>query len=112
MYQLTNITNKAKQTITWSNGDLDVDLYFEYKPNQLGWFIDIKYQDLVNYRNIRVTTHRNLLRSYSAILPFGMMITTSDGLEPMGIDDFTSGYATVYILTRDECKQIEEIYYA
>lgn len=112
MYELNILGNEPKQSITWTNENIEVDLYFEYKDNQLGWYLGVKYGETVDYKNIRLTTSPNLLRAYSAYLPFGIMCLTEDGLEPMTIDDFSNGYAKVYMLTKDDCKQVEANYYA
>lgn len=112
MYQLTNLTNKPKQLVVWTNENLEVEIYLEYIPNQFGWFFGVKYSDIVDYKNIRLTVHENILRSYSNLLPFGLMCVTDDGQEPTGIDDFASGYASIYMLTQQECKQLEDMYYA
>lgn len=112
MYKLDTLTSDAKQYTTWTFGNNDeVQLYFEYKENQMGWFLGIKYGNDINYRNIRLTTHPNLLRAYVSMIPFGMMIKTLDGLEPMSIDDFENGYCSVYMLTKNECELLEGNYY-
>lgn len=112
MFKLDNLTANSKQYTTWTFNNDEVQLYFEYKENQLGWFLGIKYGDTIDYRNIRLTTHPNLLRAYKNILPFGMMVTTLDGLEPMSIEDFTNGYCSVYMLTSTECQLLEGGTYA
>lgn len=113
MYKLGNITNDYKQNIEWLTEDgQSVYLYLEYLPNQLGWFLGIKYGDDIDYKNIRITNTLNLLRSYRAYLPFGILCTTEDNLEPMGLDDFATGYASIYMLTKLECSKVEDDYYA
>lgn len=112
MYKLDTLTADAKQYTTWTFGsNEEVQLYFEYKENQAGWFLGVKYGNDINYTNIRLTTHPNILRAYKNTMPFGMMITTLDGLEPMGIDDFESGYCSVFMLTKTECELLEGSYY-
>ena len=113
MYKLDTLTADAKQYTTWTlgNGE-EVELYFEYKENQLGWFLGLKYGNDIDYKNIRLTTHPNILRAFINTIPFGMMITTLDGLEPMGIDDLSSGYCEIYMLTQTECQLLEGSIYA
>lgn len=112
MYQLTQLDSQSKQQIEMILDNQDrVVLKFEYKPNQLGWFFGFKYGD-VNYQNIRLTTTYNLLRAYRNWLPFGLRCDTPDMEEPMNIDDFTTGYATVYLLTKEDIQAIEGNYYA
>lgn len=52
-----------------------------------------------------------MLRSYRNYLPFGLRCDTLDGLEPTDIDDFSTGYAEVYILTSEDVEAIEANYY-
>lgn len=112
MYLLNNLTSNAKQKLTWitPNGE-EVQLYFEFRANQIGWFIGIKYNDY-DFSNVRLTTNFNLLRHYNSYLPFGLMCMTNDGFEPMNKDDFSNGYAKIYMLTLEECKLIEDKQYA
>lgn len=111
MYKLTNLGDEPKQQITMILEDnTRVVFNFEYKANQLGWFFGFKYGD-IDYQNIRLTTAYNILRAYRSYLPFGLRCDTPDMGEPMDIDDFANGYATVYLLTRNDVKAIEGNYY-
>lgn len=112
MFLINNLGNEPKQVTTFVKDNLEVSISLEYKDNQLGWYFGISYGDDVNFQNIRLTVGYNLLRGYSAYLPFGLMCLTDDGLEPMTIDDFSNGYAKIYILTKEECKLVENNYYA
>lgn len=111
MYQLTSLGNEPRQQIIMIvNENIRVPFNFEYKENQMGWFFGFQYGD-VNYQNIRLTTSYNILRAYRNWLPFGLRCDTADDEEPMSIDDFVSGYATVYLLTKEDVQAIESNYY-
>lgn len=112
MYRITQLDNNPKQKIRMllENGN-EVLFHFEYKSNQQGWFFGFTYGD-VNYQNIRLTTSYNILRAYRNWLPFGLRCDTVDSFEPMDINDFISGYATVYMLTPEDITAIEGQYYA
>lgn len=111
MLQLTSLGNEAKQKITMLLDDNSrVVFTFEYKPNQLGWFFGFQYGD-INYQNIRLTTSYNILRAYRNYLPFGLRCDTPDMEEPLDIDDFVNGYASVYLLTKADVEAIEGNYY-
>lgn len=111
MYQLTQLGDEPKQElkILLDNSNT-VTFTFEYKPNQMGWFFGFQYDD-VNYQNIRLTTTYNILRAYKSYLPFGLRCDTQDGEEPLDQEDFISGYATVYFLTKSDVEAIEGNYY-
>lgn len=111
MFKINSLAGEPKQRITMLVGNLRIKLTFEYKANQLGWFFGFEYNGN-SYQNIRLTTSYNILRAYRSWLPFGIACTTSDGLEPMDINDFSSGYAKVYILTKSEIDTVEGMFYA
>ena len=111
MNLLTQIDNNPKQKIRMllDNGN-NVIFNFEYRPNQQAWFLAFEYGD-VNVQNIRLVTSYNLLRGYKSWLPFGLRCDTIDSFEPMDINDFLSGYATLYLLNADDVQATEAIYY-
>lgn len=111
MNLLTQIDNNPKQKIRMllDNGN-NVVLSFEYRPNQQAWFFGFEYGD-VNIQNIRLTTSYNLLRAYQSWLPFGLRCDTIDTFEPMDLNDFLSGYASLYLLNADDVKATESTYY-
>ena len=111
MYKLNSLAGEPKQKITAIIGNSRIDFIFEYKANQLGWFFDFTINGN-SYRNIRLTTSHNILRAYRNWLPFGLACTTLDGFEPMDLDDFVTGYATIYLLDKNDINTIESNYYA
>lgn len=111
MYQFTSLSNEPKQQITMILEDNSRVIFtFEYKPNQQGWFFGFQYGD-INDQNIRLVTSYNMLRAYKSYLPFGLRCDTLDGEEPMDLNDFVSGYATLYLLTSADVEAIEGNYY-
>ena len=111
MYKFTSLSNEPQQKITMVLDDNSRVIFtFEYKPNQLGWFFGFEYED-TNYQNIRLVTSYNMLRAYRAYLPFGLRCDTLDNEEPMDLNDFASGYATLYLLTPADVEAIEGNYY-
>lgn len=111
MYKFINLTNEPRQQVTKLLDDgTRIVFNFEHKANQLGWFFGFQYGD-VNYQNIRLTTSYNILRAYRNWLPFGLRCDTPDFEEPMDIEDFVTGYATVYLLDKQDIEAIEGNYY-
>ena len=111
MRKLNSLGSEPKQQVTALLDDNSrLPLYFEYRPNQLGWFFGFEYNG-VTYQNIRLTTSYNILRGYRNWLNFGIRCDTVDGLEPMDLNDFATGYATIYILSKEEVNTIESNYY-
>lgn len=111
MYQLTSLGNEPRQQIVVILSDNTRIMFnFEYKANQLGWFFGFTFNEQ-SYQNIRLTTSYNILRAYRSYLPFGLRCDTPDNEEPMDLDDFLTGYATVYILEKSDVEAIEGNYY-
>ena len=111
MYELTVLGNEPKQNFTIVTDDnIKIPMTFEYRANQTGWFMSLEYNGQI-YQNIRLTTSYNLFRAYMNWLPFGLRCDTLDNLEPMDLDDFTTGYATVYILNKADIETTESNYY-
>lgn len=111
MYKLNSIGGEPRQQVTALLDDgTRLPITIEYRANQLGWFFGLEYND-VKYQNIRLTTSYNILRAYRNWLPFGIRCDTLDGLEPTDLDDFSSGYATIYILTKEDVNTTESMYY-
>lgn len=111
MYLLNNLGNEPKQKLSMMLEDnTRLELYFEYRANQEGWFFGFNYND-TTYKNIRLTTSYNVLRAYRNWLPFGLRCDTIDMGEPVGVDDFVSGYASVYLLSKEDVQAIEGNYY-
>lgn len=112
MYKINSLGNEPKQEIAVLLDDNSrIPLYFEYRPNQIGWFFGFEYNGN-KYTNIRLTTSYNILRAYQNWLPFGLRCDTLDGLEPMDLSDFSNGYATIYVLTPEDINTMESTYYA
>lgn len=111
MYQISSLDNSPKQQIKIPlENNQFLTLYLEYRANQQGWFFNFTYNE-TTYTNLRLVTAYNMLRSYRNYLPFGLRCDTFDGLEPTDIDDFSTGYAQVYILTSEDVEAIEANYY-
>ncbi|MGB2578147.1 hypothetical protein AAIR98_000911 [Elusimicrobium simillimum] len=106
MQIIEDISNEASQkhTITIETGD-DVVLELIYRPTQLGWYIDITYNDFV-LRGIRVATSLNFLWQWHSLIPFGLMCECDGNQEPLSVEDFLVGRATLSILTQEEVNTI------
>lgn len=106
MKQITSLTSEYKQNLTISidTGKI-LKLNFRYSETQSCWFYEFTYE---GFRAgwYTLVNSPNMLREFQNILPFGIGCSTIDGQDPYFINDFTSGRAKVYILTKDEVFQI------
>lgn len=110
-----NITDSSPQTmaIVLPDGST-VTLTLTYRPNQSGWFYDISWDGFSPpwiCNGNRLVTSPNILRQFKGFLPFGLTVTTIDNGEPVGQEDFVSGYATVILLSASDVLDIEATYF-
>lgn len=112
MQILENITNDAKQkhTILLAEDSSRIVLELTYKPDVLGWFLDVTYED-ANFivRNLRVVTTTNLLNQWRNKLPFGIMCQCKDSQDPLLLEDFLVKRAGLAILSKEEVNKIVEL---
>ena len=92
-----------KQRLILPNGD-PIILTIRFSPLQYGWFItELSYAptDFL-IKGARVTTTPNMLHQQRNLVPFGLGCFTKDNQEPTQIEDFSSGYAQLYLLSEEE----------
>lgn len=108
MRKITSLTSSANQSVTIvTNEGVYYKLTLRYLPTQLSWVMDIVSDNFKLY-NQRVGCSVNVLDKYHNILNFGLAVWTIDGLDPMNVEDFDSGYAEIYIFNKDEKEVITE----
>lgn len=110
MYLISQLTQDPLQntTLILPNGN-PCQLTINYNDRQIGWFItNLTYGTFV-LNGIRITTSPNFLSQWRNIIPFGMACYTTNNFEPTHIQDFFSGYATLYILDQTEVEDITEL---
>lgn len=111
MKAITNISNKPKQQFSFQTSDGKIlTIWLYYISNQIGWFFDLEY-DGIKSNCHRVTNSPNIIREKQNIYPFGVGCSVSDGEEPWLLDDFASGRATLYLMTKEDVKIIERSLY-
>lgn len=111
MQAITGISNQSAQIINVAVPDgSTATITLKYRPQQLGWFFDLTWNGVnpaMQINGRRVTSFPNLLRQFRNILSFGLACITADSYEPLGVDDFDSGYAQLIVLSADDVALIE-----
>ena len=107
MKQITSFTSAPSQSwqIILDDGTL-VSILLRYCDNQKGWFYSLSYGTF-SVTNRRLVTGPNILRQFRAVIPFGIALLTSDGQEPVLIDDFQTGRASFYVLNDEDVAAVE-----
>lgn len=107
MIQVTNITDDfyQQQTVNLDGGALVFSI--RYYPQQQSWFLEqLEYAGII-IQGLRIGTIPNFLRQFKNSLKIGMACYTSDNFEPKLQQDFSSGYATLYVLTEADVVALE-----
>ncbi len=106
MYAVQQITDNAlqAQTIVLSDGTA-ISLQMRYIPLQYGWFITQLSYGSFTLWGYRVVASPNMLYQYQNQLPFGLACFVAGGRDPTQQQDFSSGNAALYVLTKAECQQ-------
>lgn len=109
MQTLDNISNDARQkhTILLAEDSSRIVLELTYKPDIIGWFLDVTYDtEDFEVHGLRVVTSTNLLNQWRNILPFGILVQCKDAQDPLLLEDFLVKRATLSILSKEEVAQI------
>ena len=112
MQTIDNISNEARQkhTILLAEDSSRIVLELTYKPMQIGWFLDVTYENAnFEMHGLRITTNTNLLNQWRNKLPFGIICQCEDAQDPLLLEDFLVKRAYLSILSADEVKQIAEL---
>lgn len=107
MNQIDNITDDASQVTSpvLDDGSV-VTIALRFLPAIERWVMDVAYGEFTA-NNLAVVVSPNMLRQWSATLPFGLACLTSNGIDPINVDDFQNGNASLFVLTADEVATLE-----
>jgi hypothetical protein len=100
MIQINGISSYPSQqfTVVGAQGEnISFNLY--YLPGQQGWFYDVSYGSFT-VTGQRLVVSLNTLNQWVNIIEFGLMCMSTDGYDPLYIDDFTTGRIALYLLTQ------------
>ena len=106
MKEITILNDAPKQTFKFTIDGYDyVEVYIEFKPQQYSWFFNLTWGNFSLFGE-RVAVSPNLLRQFKDLIPFGIMISGEDGLDPFAIDSWVTKNK-FYFLSADEVLTIE-----
>lgn len=112
MLRITEFTDSASQTclipLEDDSGTVSFDLQFA--PTQNSWYFNFTYNDLT-CNGLKLVLGPNILRCFKSQIPFGLMVTANDGIEPYQISDFVDGRVNIFVLNKTEVAQFESVVY-
>lgn len=107
MNKIDNLGDEANQLtrIVLDDGSI-VLLNFIYRGATQRWTVNITRNDFT-VNDINLCVHPNLLRDFRENIPFGLALISTDGGDPVLINDFTSGRITMYTLSAADVSLVE-----
>ena len=107
MNLVDNLTDSPNQTTTLNLDDgSSAVVIFSYKPSIQRWIIDLTW-GVFSINGFELCVHPNVLRDWRRILPFGIMVVSRDGVDPIYADDFSTGRVQLYILNKSDVASAE-----
>lgn len=108
MKKIDTISSDAFQSLYFVTED-GIQLHFtlRFLPRNQQWMMDLE-SDKFNVYGIPLLCCPNILDKFHNILTYGIMIDTTDGLDPWTVNDFEDGSASFYVLNKDELLKTTE----
>jgi hypothetical protein len=103
------ITEDPSQGMTLVLPDgTSVKFSMKYFDGQQGWYYSLTYGNF-QLSNRRIVVGLNLLRAFRNIIPFGFKVTTQNGGEILGQEDFINNNASFYLLDSEDIVEAEAL---
>lgn len=117
MKLITGITEQPNQQLNLVLPDGSrVRLTLNFRVQQSGWFADLVWvkTDGTTFpiTGLRVCTSPNILRKWSELLPFGLMVFTDKMTEPVTVKAFALGTSKMFLLDAADVQQVEDNIYS
>lgn len=108
MKQIDKISKSPSQqySLTTEDGNTVV-LRLKYLPSQQQWMFGLQWSDWTLNGAI-LSCGPNILRGYKNNIPFGIAVVSNDGLDPLYLNDFTSGRVKLYLLNKADVLAVEK----
>ena len=110
MIQITSLNDSYKQQFQYDLATYDpIDITLEFKEAQQGWFFSLTYATFEIYQE-RISVALNLLRQFRNIIPFGILVSGPDSMDPVTNDAWLTGWE-FYIIDQTDIADIEASFY-
>lgn len=108
MKQITTISDDPSQSlfINLDDGSV-VTLTLNYRPAIQRWAFGFTY-GTKGADGLLLSLHPNILRPFRNILPFGLAVISTDGVDPVLMKDFVNGRVSLHVLTAAEVADLED----
>ena len=104
---INSVTNFADQLISVALPDATrVDLELIYQGTTERWIMNVAY-GAFTANGVGVCCFPNVLRQWRNVIPFGIACVTPNLTDPVNINDFSNGIASLYLLSSDDVEAVE-----
>lgn len=100
------ITSEAKQSFIIPFEDNEIEVELEFLSTKGFWIISIRYQGKELINGLRLNSSIPLLDTFNLPFDFYIKDVNNLGLDPFDIDNFSDGFYTFNLLTRDELAEL------
>jgi hypothetical protein len=109
MRKINNLNDAYKQVFSISiEGYSAVEISLEFKPQQYAWFMSLTWGSF-SLNQERVAISPNLLRQFKNIIPFGILVSSINLVDPFSVDAWLTGWE-INILDQSELELVEAVY--
>lgn len=107
MRQIDNLSDDANQKVqvVIDDGSI-VEVTLRYMPSGQRWFFSVSRASFAPGL-IGVCVHPNLLRTWRNVIPFGLMCSSIDGVDPAYVQDWVNGRCSLFVLSAAEVAAVE-----
>jgi len=111
MLQINNLSDAADQIITTTLSDgSTLILEFIYHPTIQRWAVTITHPTIPGgvIQGFNICQGPNILRCYRNIIPFGLCVISTTGVDPINIEDWLHAVVAIFILDASEVAEVEQ----
>lgn len=110
MRKINNINASPSQTLTVAlDSNSSFTITIRYMPRLKSFYItNLVYNDFI-VKGIRIYNSQNILHAYSNIIPFGLACYSNEKRDPSLIQDFESGFSSLYVLSYNDLEAYRKV---
>jgi hypothetical protein len=110
MKLVTGLNDQPNQQLSLVLADgTTATLTLIFKTQQAGWFFDLTWGNFSAFGQ-RLVTSPNVLRQYSGLIPFGLLVISDNELDPVNIRSFVT-VSKLYLLEGVDLTDVETLFY-
>jgi len=104
--KILTLTNEPKQKLDILFEDTVITIEFRFNPTITNWTMNITFRDEVLVNGKSVVLGVPLLREFNKPFDLVCVDNKNTGIDPFQLTDFSTNRVSLYLLNRDEVKQV------